>query len=106
MNITLSQIHDWFDRFNEEFINSRARIRKHVFCGGKIELHERKFVSIILEPGVEGPLYDKEQRTRSLIKNIMDDRELICEIPAERFEKIVLGQDSIKEEDWFWNDEG
>lgn len=105
MNVTLAQVHDWFNDFSKKFINNRTRIRHHIFSGGHIELHDGRFVTMILEPGIEGPLSDLEQRAKSLVKNIFDDRQLICDIPVERFERIVLGEDSLKEEDWFWNDE-
>jgi hypothetical protein len=105
MSVTLEQIHDWFDGFCATVINNKTRLRKHIFSGGHIEMHDRKMVTLILEPGIDGPLHDLEQRTKSFIKNIFDDRQLICEVPVERFQKIVTGEDAIKEEDWFWNDE-
>lgn len=105
--MTLAEINDWFTGFLDTVIEGRVKVRNRIFCGAHIEIFEPEQVSIVMEQGLNVPLNaSEEQKALDFVKRIfLDDRLLICNIPTERFEKIVRGEDTIKEDDWFWSDE-
>lgn len=105
--MTLAEIHDWFDGFHDHIIEGKVKIRNRIFSGAHLEIFDRNRVLIVMEQGMNvAPDASDEQRAVALVKQIfIDDRNLLCEIPTDRFEKIVRGEDTIKDEEWFWSDE-
>lgn len=106
--MTYDEIHDWFSSFYNEVIEGGVRIRNRKFCGAHLETFNRDMISIVMEQALDVPdgFVDDEMRANALFKNIfIDDRTLICDLSRERFEKIVKGEDTIREDEWFWSDE-
>lgn len=98
-----ADVHKWLDQFEIEVCKKRKKIRGRTFTGFHLEIYDEKDVVIVMEPGIEGTT--PEDRAKSFVKDIFDDRVLEAFIPYDRFEKIVKGEDEIREDDWLWNDE-
>lgn len=98
-----SDVKGWLDRYENEVCGGRKRIRGRLFDGIRMELYCDGEIAISLNPAIEGESLDS--RTVSFVKNCLDPRELECFLTPARFEKIVKGEDEIKEEDWVWSDE-
>lgn len=98
-----SDVQDWLKRIEEEICGKKKTIRGRVFSGVNMEVYVDGEVVVVLDPALEGVSLD--DRTRSLIKEVFDPRILECFIKPDLFQKIVKGEEEIKEEDWIWNDE-
>lgn len=98
-----SDVKGWLDRYENKVCVEKKRIRGRLFDGMKMEMYWDGSIVVILNPSIEGE--NPDSRTVSFVKNCLDHRELECFITPARFEKIVKGEDEIKEEDWVWNDE-
>lgn len=98
-----ADVQNWLDGFGLEVCEGRRRIRGRLFSGVRLEVHARGEVVVIMDPAVEGATPD--QRAISFVKDIFDTRVLEAFIPPDRFERIVAGEDAIREEDWVWDDE-
>lgn len=97
-------LHDWMDKFHDDVVEGKRRIRGFIFCGMHLETHSRDEVVINLHPGVEGN--SPEDRANSFLKEVFDDyRYLSAFVPIERMKKIIVGQDCLAETDWVWSDE-
>jgi hypothetical protein len=98
--ITLEQINQFLDSIEENIVQPKKVIRGYTFVGFHLEIHDRQDVVIKMTARPNSP-----EPHIQLLKHIYDDRILIAQIPQERFEKIVRGEDEIKVYDWFWEDE-
>lgn len=102
--IDWNALHNWMDKFHDEVVEGKQRIRGFTFCGMHLETHSRDEIVISLHPGIEGG--SAEERAKSLVKEIFDeDRYLEAFIPVERMSKIIAGQDDLVSDDWRWSDE-
>jgi hypothetical protein len=98
--ITLDQINLFLDGIEENIVQPRKTIRGYTYIGFHLEIHDREVVVIKMTARPNSPSPEIQ-----FIKSVFDERILIAEIPQERFERIVRGEEEIKEEDWFWEDE-
>lgn len=98
-----SDVQGWLERLENEVCGKRKRIRGRIFDGIRMEMYCDGEVVVILDPAIEGESLDS--RLVSFVKNCVDSRVLECFIKPARFERIVTGQDEIREEDWVWDDE-
>jgi hypothetical protein len=101
--ITLDQINDFLDSIEENIVRPKKRIRGCTFDGFHLEVHSRDNLTLIMNPALQGATV--ADRAVSLMKEVFADRTLIVDIPTDRFERIVRGEDEIRDEEWFWNDE-
>jgi hypothetical protein len=99
--ITLDQINDFLDAIEEKIVKPKKVIRGFTFVGFHLEIMERGMVTIKMTARPNSPSPEVQ-----FIKSVFDERTLIADIPTERFERIVRGEEEIREEDWFWEDEG
>jgi hypothetical protein len=98
--ITLDQINLFLDAIEENIVKPKKTIRGYTYMGFHLEIHDRNAVVIKMTARPNSPAPEIQ-----LVKSIFDDRTLIAEFPQERFERIVRGEDEIREEDWFWQDD-
>jgi hypothetical protein len=98
--ITLDQINQFLDGIEENIVKPKKVIRGYTYMGFHLEIHDRNAVTIKMTARPNSPSPEIQ-----LLKEVFDGRTLIAEFPQERFEKIVRGEDEIREEDWFWEDE-
>lgn len=98
-----SDVQKWLASFSLEVCEGRKRIRGRLFSGVRLELYVDGEVVLIMDPAVEGSTI--QDRVVSFVKDVMDTRVLEAFIPTDRFERVVAGEDAIREEDWVWDDE-
>lgn len=98
-----SDVQGWLERFEDEVCGKKKRIRGRTFDGVRMEVYCDGEVVVILNPAVEGE--DADDRAVSFVKDCLDPRLLESFIHPARFQKIVAGEDEIREEDWVWSDE-
>jgi hypothetical protein len=101
-----TQINDWFDDFYKEYIEGKKQIRGRAFSGAHIEIFGRDSIVIVVhDPYLRGK--DKEQRAWDFVRNAQNGETLSlhAEMNYARFEKIVSGEQPLKDEDWVWHDE-
>ncbi len=100
-----NDIHSWLDRFHAEVVEQRKVIRGFIYMGCHLETWEKNEIWVVLEPGARGDT--DEARSADMIRSILHDGNRVLEapIPFERFERIVRGEDTIKDDEWIWSDE-
>jgi hypothetical protein len=103
-DISFKQVLEWFDRYYNDVVESKKKIRGKVFSGCRIEIHGIHHIGILHEVGVLGK--NQDEREVNFVKNVLfEDRELILEYTTEDFKKIVNGEKTIQDGDYFWSDE-
>jgi len=105
-NMNWSDINDWFDKFYEETVEAKKLVRGRAFSGAKIEIYGRDSISIVLHnPYTRG--ITEDEKAIDFVRSIEneDAQEVYTDFNYERFARIVMGEDTIKEDDWIWEDE-
>lgn len=96
---------DWFDKFHREFIESRRVVRGYIYSGAHLEIYDSNEISVIMEVGMKGT--NDIDKAKHFVKTVFDKerQQIEAVIPVSRMEKIIAGDDLIRDEDWRWPDE-
>lgn len=103
--MNLKQITDWFDTFYTEYVEGKKLVRGRAFSGSHIQIWSGdSFVIVLHDPYIRGT--NEDEKATDFVRGLNDDvRSVLAEINLERFEKIVSGEQPLKNEDWVWQDE-
>ena len=100
------QINLWFDNFYNEVIEGKKLVRGRAFTGAHIEIYGKDSIAVVVtHPRIRGTT--ENEKAVDFVRSISneDAQEVYTDFDEDRFTKIVNGEDTIKEEDWIWNDE-
>lgn len=100
-----ASVMNWIDSFESEVIEGNKKIRGWTFSGMNVQLFPDSGVSIVLTPAVRGTT--AEERAFDVIREIVTrpNNELFCDLNADRFIRIVKGEENLTDQDWTWSDE-
>lgn len=103
--MNLKQITGWFDSFYAEYVEGKKLVRGRAFSGSHIRIWgEDSFCIVLHDPYVRG--VTQEEKATDFVRNLNNETSSVyAEINLDRFEKIVLGEQPLTEEDWVWEDE-
>ena len=91
--MTWDEIHNWHDQFESEV--TANGMRGVAICGSHIQTWERGEVWISLTVG-----------GGDFVQTVLEDRgNLEAQISFDRFQKIVRGEDHLKDDDFLYFDE-
>lgn len=100
-----NRVMKWIDGFEEAVVDGGKKIRGWTFSGVNVQLFPDGGVSIVLTPAVRG--VTPEERAVDMAMGMLAERseELFCDLGADRFVKVVAGEETLTDADWTWSDE-